>query len=81
MKQSHTNINACIYDNTSSIDYDCIGVAVCKFALCSIMPPTGDEQCTYNNYKCDCASAQLAALKELQKTINKAIKELEENEE
>jgi hypothetical protein len=57
------NINATLYDGEWQVNYDCVGVGTCRYALCSIMPPSGDEECAYREYgACRCLPAQYAAL-------------------
>jgi hypothetical protein len=74
------NINANLYDGEFQLGFDCVGVENCRFALCPLMPPTGDEDCTYREHgSCRDTSAQQAALEALKKRIVKELKQREDD--
>ena len=67
--------------NEGHIDlfYNCVGAEVCRYALCSLMPPDGSEECTYRDHgSCRCPHAKHAALEALGKKIKKEMKQIEE---
>jgi len=73
------NICANIYEGEFQISFECVGVQVCRFALCSMMPPDGSEECTYRDCgSCLCPHAKHAALEALGNRIKKELKQLEE---
>ena len=74
------NICANIYEGEFQLNFDCVGVEVCRFALCPIMPPDGSEECAYSKYgSCLCSHAKSAALKSLKNRLTKELKQLEED--
>lgn len=78
----YPNVTAALYDDEYQLNFDCVGVETCRFALCSIMPPTGDEECVSREYgACRCIPAQTAALEALRKKIGQTLKDLKEQEE
>ena len=75
-----TNICATIYEGNFDITFDCVGVEVCRFGLCSEMPPTGREACTFSEHgSCRRAAAQFAALETLRIRVAKELKRIEED--
>lgn len=71
------NVNASLYDGDFQVGFDCVGVEVCRFALCSEMPPTGDEECFFREYgSCRFEAAQYAALETLRNRITREMKKL-----
>jgi hypothetical protein len=75
-----TNICANIYEGEFQISFDCVGVEVCRFALCPVMPPDGSEECTYREHgSCLCPHAKSAALESLRNRLAKELKQLEED--
>lgn len=73
------NVVANIYEGEFSINFDCVGVEVCRYALCHMMPPDGSEECTYrHDGSCLCSHAKASALETLVSKIKKGLKQLEE---
>lgn len=73
------NICANIYEGEYQVNFDCVGVKVCRFALCQVMPPDGSEECTYRDYgSCLCIHAKSAALESLKNRLTKELKQLQE---
>lgn len=73
------NICANIYEGEFQISFDCVGVEVCRFALCPMMPPDGSEECTYREHgSCLCPHAKYAALDSLKNRLAKELKQIEE---
>jgi hypothetical protein len=73
------NIGATFYEGDFQLSFDCVGVEVCRFALCPVMPPDGSDECTYREYgSCRCQHAKYAALESLRNRITKELKQLEE---
>lgn len=73
------NVCANIYEGEFQLTFDCVGVMVCKFALCQMMPPDGSDECTYREHgSCLCPHAKSAALESLRSKITKELKQLEE---
>jgi len=77
MAKGVANVAASLYDGNIDINFDCSGVMSCRFALCSEMPPSGNETCVYDSYTCWHTDARIAALKNLKDRLVKKIKELE----
>lgn len=76
------NICANIYESEFQLNFDCVGVDVCRFALCPMMPPDGSEECTYREYgSCLSGHAKTAALESLRNRLTKELKQLEEARE
>lgn len=76
------NISVTLYDGDFEIYFDCAGVDACKFALCATMPPTGDDDCCYQNTgSCRFVPAQEAALQALKKRITKELKKLSQEDD
>lgn len=82
MKRSKKpHISASIYEGDFSLNYDCAGEVSCKFALCEIMPPTAESTCCFREHgSCLCQAAQKAAIEELRRKLNGALKQLEDDE-
>ena len=75
------NICANIYESELQLSFDCVGVEACRFALCSLMPPDGSEECTYSEYSsCLCSHAKIAALEALKNWLGKQLKQLENSD-
>ena len=75
-----TYICATTYSGGFDLTFDCVGVEVCRFALCHMMPPDGSEECTYREHgSCLCPHAKHAALKSLKDRLTKELKQLEED--
>jgi hypothetical protein len=75
-----TNVYATIYEGSFDVNFDCVGVMVCRFALCHCMPPTEDDECTFRECgSCRSKVAQQAALEALRKRITKELKQIEED--
>lgn len=73
------NTVATLYEGSFNITFDCVGVELCRYALCSFMPPDGSEECTYRDHgTCLCPHAKHAALEALGNRIKKELKEIEE---
>ena len=74
------NICANMYEGEFQLSFDCVGVDVCRFALCPVMPPDGREECTYREHgSCLCPHAKYAALESLRNRLTKELKQLEED--
>jgi hypothetical protein len=74
------NICANIYEGKFQLSFDCVGVETCRFALCSMMPPDGSEECTYRDCgSCICPHAKYAALESLRNKLTKELKYIEED--
>lgn len=78
MRQKATktaNINVTLYDGALEIYFDCAGSDTCRFALCPVMPPSGEEDCCFmQNGSCRLPAAQQAA------RITKELKHLSDEE-
>lgn len=82
MAKRPANIYASMYDGTFDVGFDCSGETNCKFALCFLMPPTGDDPCSFHGGgTCNRIAARIAALELLRQRIGKEIKQLESEEE
>lgn len=82
MKKATKTANVCanIYEGTFDINFDCVGVTVCRFALCLVMPPDGSDECTYRDSgSCISPHAKQAAMESLKIKITKELKLIEEN--
>ena len=76
------NVCANIYEGKFQINFDCVGVGMCRFALCPVMPPDGSEECGYREYgACLCHHAKSAALESLIKRLRQELKNTEALEE
>lgn len=74
-----TNINAGIYEGELHLDFACVGLDMCKFALCPVMPPTGDDECCYRDHgNCQSPVAKQVALETLVTRLKRELKKLEE---
>lgn len=81
-KKATKTANACatIYEGKFDVNFDCVGVTACKFALCEIMPPNGDYPCSYSDHStCISPHAKLAAIDLLRSKLVKESKQLEED--
>lgn len=73
------NVCANLYEGDFMINFDCVGVEMCRFALCHIMPPDGSEECThYDHGSCICQAAKYAGLELLRNRLTKELKQIEE---
>lgn len=76
----NTNVYATIYEGNFDVNFDCVGVEVCRFGLCYDMPPTGREACTFSEHgSCRRTVAQITAIESLQIRLAKELKRLEED--
>jgi hypothetical protein len=78
MKKAIKSANICanIYEGRFVLDFDCAGVEMCRYALCSIMPQDGSEECTYREYgSCRNLCAQNAAIETLRNRLTKELKD------
>lgn len=74
------NVCATVYEGSFDISFDCVGVMMCRFALCSFMPPDGSEECCRREHgTCLCPNAKHAALESLRNRLTKEMKKLEED--
>ena len=74
------NAVATLYEGAFDITFDCVGVEVCRFGLCSEMPPTGREECTFREHgSWRRTAAQIAAVESLRVRLAKELKRLEED--
>lgn len=74
------NICANIYEGEFMLNFDCVGVEICRYALCFMMPPDGSEECTYREHgSCLCPHAKSAALESLRNRLTKELKQLEDD--
>lgn len=79
---SSANINSSLYDGDFQVGFDCVGVQQCRYALCSIMPPDGSEDCCFQNYgSCSQVAAQNAALKKLRDRLTKELRDRADDEQ
>lgn len=75
------NVCANLYVGEFMLNFDCVGVEICQYALCEIMPPEAESKCTYYDYgSCICAAAKYAALKLLRDRLAKEMQQLDEEE-
>jgi len=74
------NVCATIYEGKFDINFDCVGVLDCRYALCHAMPPDGNDPCCYHDYgTCISPHAKLAAIESLRNRLSKEKKDIEEN--
>lgn len=74
------NVCANVYEGEFQLNFDCVGVTMCRFALCHVMPPDGSEDCAYRDYgSCMLPHAKHAAITSLRARLAKELKQLEEN--
>lgn len=81
-KQATKSANVCatFFEGKFDINFDCVGVTVCRFAMCSMMPPDGTEECTYRDYgSCILAHSKHAAMELLRNRLTKELKQIEED--
>lgn len=78
-----TNINASLYNKEFQVYFECAGEVNCQFALCEIMPPDGQDECSYRQYggACKCVEAQVAALRALKEKLSRQLKDSEKEME
>lgn len=80
-RQTYPNVSVSLYDGEFHLAYDCVGEGNCKFALCSFMPPSGEDECFFREYgSCRCSAAQHEALKATQTRIKTVLKAICEEE-
>ena len=73
------NVGAYIYEGDFSLDFSCVGVLACRFALCEIMPPGADSECCHSDHStCISPNAKPAALEALLGKIKKELKEYDD---
>lgn len=73
--------NACatIYEGELDLTFSCVGATVCKFALCSLMPVDGTEECTFMEYgTCLCPVAKQTTIELLIKGLKKELQKFED---
>lgn len=69
------NVNVTLYDGEFQVGFDCVGVEVCRYALCSEMPPDGSEECFFRQHgSCIRPPAQYSALEKILNRITKEMK-------
>jgi len=79
IKAKSANASANLYDGVFEVLFDCVGVDVCRYALCEVMPPTAASECCYREHgSCRRSAAQQAALELLMGKIKKELKQFEE---
>lgn len=79
-KKQNANVHASIYFKDFDFGFECSGAQTCRFALCAIMPPTGEDECAHQYCgSCKNPVAQYAALESLGKRIKKHLKEMEDH--
>lgn len=84
MKTATKTANVCvtIHKGKFDINFDCVGVEVCRFALCSFMPPDGTEECGYCEHgSCRLLRAKYTALEHLKNRLTRELKQLKEEYE
>ena len=70
------NVSASMYQGQLQLDFDCVGVEACKFALCPVMPPDGSEACFFSEHSsCSCPGAKFEAMKGLRDRLAKEMVE------
>jgi len=80
MKKTTANICASIYEGGFTLDFNCVGVEICRFALCSMMPPDGSEECTYREHgSCLSPHAKHKALELLKNRLTRELKQLKDD--
>lgn len=76
------NVCATLYEGKFDINYDCVGVTVCRFAMCSEMPIDGSEECFFWEYgACRRPAAQQTTLEMLISKLSRYLKQLQEDAE
>lgn len=76
---STANVCANVYEGEFMLNFDCVGVTMCRFALCHVMPPDGSEDCVYREHgSCRLPYAKHAAIKSLMAKLTKELKQMEE---
>jgi len=70
---------AVTYSGGFDLNFDCVGVTECKFALCCQVPVTGDDPCFF----CECGEcisphAKLAAIEKLKTKLSAEAKKIED---
>ncbi|MDA8428168.1 MAG: hypothetical protein M0T70_02830 [Geobacteraceae bacterium] len=76
------NVSISLYDGEFQIGFDCVGVMVCQFAMCSEMPIDGKEECFFKEYgSCRRPAAQQTTLERLINRLKRELKQLEEDSE
>lgn len=81
MKKATKTANICanIYEGHFDINFDCVGVLVCKYARCELMPPNRDYPCwSLEHGSCRSPHAKLAAIELLRSRLSKEKKDIEE---
>ncbi len=74
------NICATVYEGNFDITFDCVGVEVCRFALCSMMPPDGSEECIFREHgSCRQSNAKYSSLELLRNRLTKEMKKIDED--
>lgn len=74
------NVCTTLYDGQFDINFDCVGVTVCRFAMCSEMPIDGSEECFFRDHgSCRLPRAKHAAIEALRNRLSKELKKIEED--
>lgn len=70
------NCNVYDYDGDFQVLFECVGVESCRHALCSTMPPDGQDQCFYfeTGNCCNNLEAKIAALRSIKNKITNRLK-------
>lgn len=80
MKKTTANICASVYEGEFTLDLSCVDVEKCRFALCSLMPPDGSEECTYREHgSCLSPDAKHAALDLLKNRLTRELRQLRDD--
>ena len=73
-------VDASLYEGSLGLSYNCVGVEACRYALCPLMPPDGNEECIYREHgSCLCPHAKHAALETLGRKIKTEMKQIEKD--
>lgn len=75
------NVVATLYEGVFDITFDCVGVMVCQFAMCSEMPIDGSEECFFREHgSCRRPAAQQTTLEIIISRLKRELKQLEDEE-
>lgn len=82
MTKRTANVNASCYDGKLDIGFDCPGVQFCRFALCPMMPPDENTECTFKHFgSCLSPSSQRSIVKNLRDKLTDWLRESDEYDE
>lgn len=71
-----TNIS--YYEGKYSFDFSCVGETKCNYALCCVMPPTGEDNCMHKQYgNCKSKTVQLQVINVIRKKLSTVAKSLD----